>query len=86
MILAAALRVVGTEPPRRAAHGTNSFASSARQSPPVPGGAPVRTPGQAALKHKAQAEAGGLALYGDIMEVLLKHARELGVGGAPAPL
>ena len=46
----------------------------------------MRTPGQAALKHKAEAEVGGLALYGDTMEVLLKHAHELGVGGAPAPL
>ena len=41
---------------------TSFFAASARQSPPVPGGPAVRTPGEAALKHKAEAEAHGLAL------------------------
>ena len=64
---------------------TSFIAEAARASPPVAdgtGGA-VRTPGQAALAHKAECLRSGVALYGDVMDKLVAKAEELGVAERP---
>lgn len=61
------------------------IAAAARQSPPRGGGPAVRTPGQAALAHKAASVKEGVPLYGDTMELLAKEAAALGVVEVPVP-
>lgn len=61
------------------------LAASCRESPPVPGGEPVRLPGDRGLAHKRRALAEGLALYPGILESLEKWEQKLGVS-PPQPI
>ena len=56
------------------------IAAAARASPPVTAAAAVRTPGQAALAHKAACLEHGVELYPGTMEKLLEAV--VGLGGA----
>ena len=58
---------------------TSFLARACRQSPPLKGGEDVRTPGEAALRHKAFCLQHGVELYGDTMAKLQQFAHELGV-------
>lgn len=64
---------------------TGWIADACRDTPPVPGGEPVRLPGERALARKKAALENGLALYPGIMGSLRLHAERLGVS-LPAPL
>ena len=64
---------------------TGWIADACRETPPVPGGDPVRLPGERALARKKTALKEGLILYPGIMEGLLPRAERLGVS-PPAPL
>ena len=64
---------------------TGWIADACRSTPPIPGGDPVRLPGERALARKKEALENGLTLYPGIMDSLLPHAERLGVS-PPAPL
>jgi len=64
---------------------TEWIAEACRTTPPIPGGDPVRLPGQRALSRKADALKNGLALHPGIMGGLRPHAERLGVT-PPSPL
>ena len=68
---------------------TSFIAAAARASPPVTAAA-VRTPGQAALAHKAACLEHGVELYPGTMEKLLEAVEGLGDAGKdlvpPQPL
>jgi LDH2 family malate/lactate/ureidoglycolate dehydrogenase len=64
---------------------TEWLAQAARHSPPVPGGAPVRVPGDGAMARKRAALADGVALYPGIIEGLAGWAAKLGVA-MPEPI
>ncbi len=64
---------------------TGWVADACRATPPVPGGEPVRLPGERALARKRAALEHGLTLYPGIIENLTPHAERLGVS-PPAPL
>jgi LDH2 family malate/lactate/ureidoglycolate dehydrogenase len=66
------------------ARQTGWIAEACRATPRVPGGEPVRLPGERALARKKAALAHGLALHPGIMESLVPHAERLGVT-PPAP-
>lgn len=63
---------------------TGWLADACLANPPVPGGDPVRLPGQRALALKRQALASGVQLREGIIESLKPHAERLGVS-MPAP-
>jgi len=67
------------------AHQTGWIADACRKTPSVPGGNPVRLPGEAALARKRHALANGLTLHPGIMDILQPHAERLGIM-PPAPL
>ncbi|MGI9500260.1 MAG: Ldh family oxidoreductase [Geminicoccaceae bacterium] len=67
------------------ARQTGWIAESCRTNPPIPGGEPVRLPGERALARRREALANGLAMHPGIMDGLLPRAEELGVT-PPAPL
>ncbi|MBB2974163.1 L-lactate dehydrogenase [Mesorhizobium sp. RMAD-H1] len=58
---------------------TGWLVKACRASTPLPGGAPVRLPGQAALARKREAAAKGVKLYPGILPGLLAEAERLGV-------
>lgn len=64
---------------------TSWTADACRKNPPIPGGNPVRLPGQKGLERKRLALKDGLTLYPGIMEALLPHAERLGVS-VPKPM
>ncbi len=67
------------------ARQTGWIANACRTTPPVPGGEPVRLPGERALARKRQALANGLVLHPGIMDGLRPRAERLGVT-PPAPI
>ena len=64
---------------------TGWTAAACRASPPVPGGEPVRLPGERGIARKRHALAAGVALHPGILPALQPHARRLGVT-PPQPL
>lgn len=64
---------------------TGWLADACRQSPPIPGGPPVRLPGSRALQRRAEQLERGVALYPTIMPALEPWAEKLGVP-LPAPM
>lgn len=58
---------------------TGWLSDACRASPPRPGGAPVRLPGEAALARKRAALENGVPLYPSIMPALIAPAAALGV-------
>lgn len=64
---------------------TGWLAAACRANPPRPGVESVRLPGQAALRRKREALAGGVVLREGIIESLAPHAERLGVA-MPAEL
>jgi len=58
---------------------TGWLTEACRSSIPLPGSAPVRLPGQAALARKREAVAEGVKLYPGILSALLAEAEKLGV-------
>jgi LDH2 family malate/lactate/ureidoglycolate dehydrogenase len=58
---------------------TGWTAAACRASPPVPGGDPVRLPGERGLERKRRALAEGVALYPGILTALAPHGERLGV-------
>ncbi len=64
---------------------TGWIAEACRETPPVPGGEPVRLPGERALARRRAALASGLALHPGIMAALLPQAERLGIK-PPVPL
>ncbi|MEZ5935267.1 MAG: Ldh family oxidoreductase [Alphaproteobacteria bacterium] len=67
------------------ARQTGWIAEACRETQPVPGGDPVRLPGERALSRKREALDNGLALYPGILDGLVPHAERLGVT-PPRPL
>ncbi len=61
------------------ARQTGWLAAACRASPPIPGGEPVRLPGDAALARRRQALSAGVRLHQAIMESLIPWAKKLGV-------
>ena len=64
---------------------TGWLAEACRNSPAVPGGEPVRLPGERGLANKRRALTEGVSLYPGILEALAPHARKLGVAELPTP-
>jgi len=64
---------------------TGWVANACRGNPPVPGGEPVRVPGQRGLQRKRVALVEGVELYPGIFEALEPFAMKLGVT-APSPV
>lgn len=58
---------------------TGWLAAGCRDTPPVPGAAAVRLPGERGLAHKRRALKEGLVLYAGIQDALAPHAERLGV-------
>lgn len=67
------------------ARQTSWVADACRTNPPIPGGEPVRLPGERALARRREALANGVRLHPGIMESLMPRAQALGIT-PPAPL
>ena len=63
---------------------TGWIAAACRANPPVPGGDPVRLPGQQGLARKRAALKDGVRLYAGIMDALKPCAEKLGVAAPKA--
>jgi LDH2 family malate/lactate/ureidoglycolate dehydrogenase len=61
------------------ARQTAFVAAACRANPPLPGGDPVRLPGERGLALKRRALTDGLRLYPEILETLMPWAEKLGV-------
>ena len=64
---------------------TSWTATACRENPPIPGGDPVRLPGQKGLDRKRKALKEGVSLYPGIMAALQTHAERLAVD-VPKPV